>query len=196
MTRVIALVSIFVLLVWTSACSVLPAQAPLPQRHDFGPLPAVGDDPAVPLRVVPITAPAWLSDDAIHYRLLYSDPTAFRSYADNRWASPPAELLGAGLQFEMSSRASAQAESGELYELDATLVEFEQDFSTPKDATVRLVLHVSMRRPSDGRIVAEQRFVKEQASSPDVQGAVTGLAQLAKQAEAEIAAWVQAQAPK
>jgi cholesterol transport system auxiliary component len=171
-----------------TACSLLPAQAQLPQVHDFGPPPtADSSDPASPVQVGQVTAPAWLSDDAIHYRLLYSDPTTLRSYADNRWASSPADLMDAGLRYLLSPGPGRA--SGDAYVLDTQLLEFEQEFTTAHDAKVQLVLQATIRRTSDGQIVAEQRFEMDQVSTPDVQGAVTGLAQLAQKLQRAVADW-------
>jgi cholesterol transport system auxiliary component len=192
MTRALALLAICVALAGLAACNVLPAQAPLPQLHDFGPPPAAdADDPALPLQVAAVTAPAGLADDAIHYRLLYDDPTRYRSYAENRWASSPAELMDAGLRYTLATGPGHG--SGDAYVLDTRLLEFEQDISTPHDAKVRLVLQASIRRASDGQLVAERRFEMEQASSADVQGAIGGLAQLAQKSEQAVAGWAKDQ---
>jgi cholesterol transport system auxiliary component len=190
--RVIGLIAICPMLLALAACKLLPAQAPLPQLHDFGPPPAAdGGGPASPVRVGQVTAPTWLSDDAIHYRLLYSDPTTLRSYADNRWVSSPVELLDAGLR-NMLSAGSART-SRDSYLLDTQLVEFEQQFTTQQAAKVQLVLQASLRRESDGRVVAQRRFEMEQASGADVQGAVTGLAELAQKLEHAVTDWVDEQ---
>ncbi|MGH8378701.1 MAG: ABC-type transport auxiliary lipoprotein family protein, partial [Gammaproteobacteria bacterium] len=98
MTRLLGLPSVAAILCVTAACSLWPAQPPAPQVHDFGPLPVSQDNAATPVRLDSVNAPVWLGTDAIHYRLLYDDPTAFRGYADHRWAAPPAELLAARLQ--------------------------------------------------------------------------------------------------
>jgi cholesterol transport system auxiliary component len=185
--RLICLIAICTMLLALAACSVLPAQAQLPQVHDFGPT-ADSGDPASPVQVGQVTTPTWLSDNAIHYRLLYSDPTTLRSYADNRWVSSPADLVGAGLRYLLPPGPGGK--SGDSYVLDTELLEFEQEFSTANEAKVRLVLQASIRRTSDGQVVAEQRFEMEQASSADVQGAVTGLAQLAQKLEQAVTDWV------
>lgn len=196
MTRLLGLPLVAAILCVTAACSLWPAQPPTPQVHDFGPLRTLQDDAATPVRLDSINAPVWLGTDAIHYRVLYDDPTAFRSYADHRWAAPPAELLAARLQnlFSISSMDKTGARGP--YRLSANLLEFEQDFTTAHDAHVQLELDVSMRRSSDGQLVAQKRFVMSQPTTPDVQGAVSGLAQLADRAATDIAGWVQTQVRK
>jgi cholesterol transport system auxiliary component len=188
MTRGIPLILIAATLVGIAACNVLPVEAPVPQLHDFGP-PPISDNagPALPLQVGQVTATESLSDNAIHYRLLHNDPTMFRSYADNRWVSSPAELLDTGLTYALPPTSGNG--SGDTYTLDGQLLEFEQDISTSNDAKVRLVLQVSIRRTSDGQIIAERRFEMEQASTADIQGAVTRLSQLAQKTEQAVAAW-------
>lgn len=193
MRRAFGWPAIFATVCITAACSLWPAQAPLPQVHDFGPLPAVHDSDAARLSLNPITAPVWLASDAIHYRLLYNDPTALRTYADHRWAAPPAELLAARLQYLLPLRPVGDTRAHSVYALSAALLEFEQDFSTPHDAHARLVLEVSMQRSSDGQIIAERRFVMTQSISPDVQGAISGLAQLANRSAMAIADWARIQ---
>jgi cholesterol transport system auxiliary component len=188
MKRAIYLVAICGMFGALVGCSLLPAQAQLPQVHDFGPPPTLDNaDPALPLRVEQTTAPAWLSDDAIHYRLLYNDPTVFRSYADNRWASSPTELLNAGLRYTLLVGTGRTPDDS--YVLDTQLLQFEQEFSTAHEAKVQLVLQASIRRASDGQIVAVRRFEMEQTTTADVQGAVAGLAQLAQKSEQAVAGW-------
>ncbi|HEY3858674.1 MAG TPA: ABC-type transport auxiliary lipoprotein family protein [Gammaproteobacteria bacterium] len=186
------LMAVCPMLLALAACNLLPAQAQLPQLHDFGPPPAsAGGSPASPVRVGQVTAPTWLSDDAIHYRLLYSDPTTLRSYADNRWVSSPAELLDAGLRNVLATGSTRT--SRDSYVLDTQLLEFEQQFTTPQVAKVQLMLQASIRRESDGQVVAQRRFEMEQASSADVKGAVTGLAQLAQKLEHTVTDWADGQ---
>ncbi len=193
MTRILGFSAAVAVVCITAACSLWPAQVPAPQVHDFGPLPELRDNATIPVRLDTVTAPAWLTSDAIHYRLLYHDPTAFRSYADHRWVGPPAELLAARLENLLSLGSVDNTGSHGPYVLSVTLLEFEQDFTTARDAHVLLELGVSMRRSNDGQIVAQRRFVMSQSTTPDVQGAISGLAQLADQTSAAIADWTRTQ---
>lgn len=172
-----------------SACSVLPAQAPQPQSHDFGPLPAPEDGASGRIRVDRVVAPAWIDDGAIHYRLVYDDPTSLRSYADHRWAAPPADMLRPRLQSLLQGSASPGAASRSIYALDVDLLEFEQDFPSAQKAEVRLVAEVSLRDTTDGRLVAQKQFTLTAPSTPDVHGAVADLSKLAEQAAEQVVAW-------
>src|SRR5579859_7597078 len=121
-----------------SGCSVLPAQATQPQTHDFGPLPVPAGIAGM-VRVDRVSAPAWIDDGAIHYRLLYSDPTSLRSYADHRWAAAPSDLLDLRLQALMGGRSSSGESAQPTRLLSVELMEFEQDFAAAKQASVQLV---------------------------------------------------------
>ncbi|MGH8373512.1 MAG: ABC-type transport auxiliary lipoprotein family protein [Gammaproteobacteria bacterium] len=194
MKRMPGLSGIFIGVCITAACSLWPAQPPAPQVHDFGPPPVVNDHAAADFRLDSVRAPAWLANDNIHYRLVYQDPTALRNYADHRWAAPPAELIAARLQDLLSVGSADYTGTHDAYVLRVNLLEFEQDFSTEHDAQVHLELDVSMRRSNDGQIIAQRRFVLSQATTPDVRGAISGLAQTAGRAAAAVSDWARTQA--
>jgi cholesterol transport system auxiliary component len=168
-------------------CSVLPAQAAQAQTHDFGPLPVPNAAPTGLVRVDSVSAPAWIDDGAIHYRLLYSDPTSLRGYADHRWVAAPSEMLSLRLQSLLGGAAQGPAQPARLVSVE--LMEFEQDFSSAKQATVQLTAKVTLRKASDGQVLGEKQLMLSIPSTPDVQGAVTDLSKLAEQAAEQITAW-------
>lgn len=193
MRHIVGLPAIGVAVCLTAACSLWPAQPPLAQVHDFGPLPAVDRNEGSNVRVDAVIAPTWLSSDSIHYRLLYNDPTALRQYADHRWAAPPADLLAARLEYLLPLRPTGDSGVHKIYMLNANLLEFEQDFGSAHAAYVRLTLEISLRRSGDGRIIAQHRFIMTQPVTPNVQGAITGLAQLADGAAMAAVEWARTQ---
>lgn len=172
-----------------SACSVLPAQATQPQTHDFGPLPAPDGGANGPVRLDRVSAPAWIDDGAIHYRLVYNDPTSLRSYADHRWVAAPSDLLGLRLQALLDGRSNPGGSAQAARLLTVELMQFEQDFASAQQASVQLTAKVSLRKAADGQVLAEKQFVLSVPSTPDVHGAITDLAKTAEQAAEQIAAW-------
>lgn len=172
-----------------SGCSVLPAQAPQPQLHDFGPLPASAAGASGKIRVDRVIAPAWIDDGAIQYRLVYKDPTSLQSYADHRWVAPPADMLKPRLQSLLQGAAASDEVSRPMYALDVELMEFEQDFPSAQQAEVRLVLEASLRDAADGRLVAQKQFTLTSPSTPDVHGAIADLSKLAEQAAEQVVSW-------
>lgn len=187
--RTLLLAAAFMAAAALSGCNVLPAEAPQAQFHDFGPLPAAADDPVGQLRVDRVSAPPWIDDGAIHYRLTYKDPTSLLSYADNRWAAAPSDMLGLRLA-DLVAGATQPAGSGEpVHLLSVELMEFEQDFSSAQQAEVTLVAEVSIRRAVDGKVLRQKQFVLSAPTTPDVRGAVADLSKLAGQAAEEIVSW-------
>lgn len=167
-----------------AACSILPTPPPSPALHDFGP-PASVPTAAVPVEAG-VSAPAWLDDTAIYYRLMYADPTQLRAYADNRWLAPPAQLLQARLR-------GAFANGSAHCRLEVRLLDFEQVFDSAQSAHISLRAQASLRDLSNGTTVSEQMFTVTQSTSPDVQGAVSGDAQAANALLARLEQWVHAQ---
>lgn len=167
-----------------AGCSILPKPAPSPALHDFGP-PASAPAAAVSVEAS-VSAPGWLDDTAIYYRLMYTDPTQLRSYADNRWLAPPAALLQARLR-------GIFANGSPHYRLEVQLLDFEQVFDSAQSAHISLRAQASLRDMSNGTTVGEQIFTVTQSTSPDVQGAVSGDAQAANELLARLVQWVHAQ---
>ena len=170
-----------------SACSILPPPAAQPQLHDFGQLPSTKGGGAGQARVDRVVAPVWIDDGAIHYRLSYSDPTVLRSYADHRWVAQPSDMLRLRLQYLLQDKSNDTQRLG--YSVSLELIEFEQDFSSAKQADVRLVAQVTLRGAPDGKVLGQKQFQLSDQSTPDVSGAVAGLSKLAEQAAEQITAW-------
>jgi cholesterol transport system auxiliary component len=179
---------IAVLIMLSSACSVTPKGIAL---HDFGVESGenknsikanVSHSPQTTKSEINVDTPSWLINDCIRYRLLYASPTQLRCYNLDKWVAPPAELFKRQLQA-----------SGKLskYRLMIQLLDFEQQFDTPKQA--RVVLHfVADAYPLDSdRLIATQDFRLTQVTpSPDATGAVAGFAHLTQQAADKLQQWL------
>ena len=68
-----------------------------------------------------------LNGPAMHYRLAYAEPLRRLTYAESRWAAPPAELLQAFLERRFFAFPDADA-SGNGCRLELVIDEFEQRF--------------------------------------------------------------------
>jgi cholesterol transport system auxiliary component len=172
------------------ACGALPEPPALPALHDFGPPPAARDAPGASAIVVDaVTAPSWLAGSPIHYRLLYDEPTRLRAYAQNVWVAPPAEMLRQRLQVAFD-RSGAQAAPARR--LRVRLLDFEQEFSSPSSAGVRLRA-LARLHAADDALLAQRLFSVRVATSPDVQGALAGSSQAAEELLAQIVQWSEGQ---
>ncbi len=155
----------------TSACSTA---AQPPASHDLG----VSIMPTAAMKSSHITAPNWLQDNRIRYRLLYSAPTEVRFYSLDRWLAPPPELL-------------EHLITSENYLLNIQLNEFEQRFDTPHTSRVVLEFFVEAFNPETKQRLDAQGFHFERTTvTPDAAGAIAGLADLTQQAAEKVKAWL------
>lgn len=169
-----------------AGCSLLPKPAPPPALHDFGPATSAPAATGVPAQAT-VSAPAWLDGSGIYYRLIFSDPTQLRVYADNRWLAPPAELLQARLQ---ATFAGGRAGG---YRLHVNLLDFEQEFDSAQSAQVSVRAVAQLQSLASGATVAQRLFAVSVPASPDVQGAVQGASRAADELLAQLVQWTQAQ---
>jgi cholesterol transport system auxiliary component len=169
-------------LFFVTACSVLPKTQPPPALHDFGlTLPTSADGMATQPKVR-VSAPEWLADNRIHYRLLYAAPTQVRFYANDRWIAPPNALLEQLFSLE-SSRWH--------YPISLKLQVFEQQFEAPGQAKAILRFTAITTPTRKGDMPRKKDFLLQKACpTADAKGAVTAFADLAKQAVADVSAWL------
>ncbi len=161
-----------------TACSFVTPRRPPPALHDFGPPTAAVANVGKSLAV---TAPPWLQDTRLRYRLKFKDPTRVRFYANHRWIAPPPALLAQRL---------ASLPEPPPYRLQIHLLDFEQVFDTPTRS--RIVLRFSIEAVgADGRVVAARLFSFDQATpSADVQGAMAAYAEVVAQAVDGVRTWL------
>ena len=169
-----------------ASCSLLPTSPPPPILHDFGPATSAPAAGAVPTEAT-VSAPAWLDGSAIYYRLLFSDPTQLRAYADNHWLAPPAELLQARLQVVFAGGRAGG------YRLRVNLLDFEQEFASAQSAQISVRAVAEVQSLASGATVARHLFMVNVPTSPDVQGAVQGASRAADELLAQLVQWTQVQ---
>ncbi|MGH8398599.1 MAG: ABC-type transport auxiliary lipoprotein family protein [Gammaproteobacteria bacterium] len=175
-----------------AGCSILPQQTSPPALHDFGPPASV--TPLVQTKGLvdeSVTSATSLADTAIHYRLLYDDPTRLRTYADNRWIAPPAELLQTRLQmvFSHTGVSAGPPSDRSRYRLQLEILDFEQIFDTPHSAHVSVHIEARLQDIVSGLTLAQHSFIITQVTAADVQGAVQGYANVTAQLLRQVAQW-------
>ena len=172
---------LFSMLLSGTGCSTSPKQ---PELHDFG-LPVSisankseqGNKPAIT-----VDAPTWLWDNRIRYRLLYASPTRVGFYALDLWVAPPPEL------FEQLLISSGKFQN---YSLIIWLHDFEQQFDTPERARVMLRFSVEAYSAGNNKKAYTQEFSLERpVTTPNAAGAVSGFANLTRQATDRIQVWL------
>lgn len=182
MTKLFIKVNLFLLVLLISSCNIAPERSRPVRLHDLGPLPSRGDRVPAPWASVRVTAPEWLKDDRIRYRLAYSDPTRVGVYTLDRWVAPPPELLA--LRFNLSG-------DGRPFRIRIELQAFEQIFERSDLARALIRFRVSVYDLGSRKQLAERMFELDKISpSPDAAGAVVSLADLADEAIAAVRTWI------
>jgi cholesterol transport system auxiliary component len=152
------------------------ARAPDIALYDFGNLAAKGgaawSEARIPVAAVDVQASSWLSGPAMHFRLAYAEPLRRQSYAESRWAAPPAEMLEAFLKRRM---VFGQPDfSGAGCRLQLVLGELEQRFDDPQRSQVALEVRVLLTPLRGSEVLARRAFlIHKPAPTPDARGGVT-----------------------
>lgn len=145
--------------------------------------------------IAQITAPLWLDNPAIHYRLAYHNATQSYTYANSRWSSPPAFLLTQQIKQKIAAdthhlvikdSSVAIAE----YELHIEIEEFSQIFDTLTDSYVAIRFRASLVNNAH-RLIAQKIFsTTHTAATADAAGAVSGFTAASNQLVDELIEWL------
>jgi len=177
--------------VFVAACAT-PSGVRAPAVHDFGPdLLASLASPAVPLRRVEVTGPSWLATTAMQYRLLGRAETERRSYADNRWAAQPIQLLEQRLQRRLPERSDSRCK------LQVKLDELIQEFAVDGTSQVRLTGIARLVGERGEDLVDGLPFdYRQKAQSADASGGVRASAAASERLAQDVQAWLGSARPK
>lgn len=187
-------IALFTVCLWLTACVGLNKPAMDPTRYDLG------NSQATPSITLPsnllsaeISAPSWLSNRNIQYRLAYLLPERVDFYTQSQWVSEPAELLAHRLN-QVVADIDTQALSVHTLtgcKLDIQLQDFEQVFSAPETSMALVRLHVAVSHRANRLILLQADFAaKQHAKTSDAQGAVIALTAASGQALHDLAAWL------
>jgi cholesterol transport system auxiliary component len=182
-----------------SGCALGPQTREGMVNYDFG-LPR-SDKEANPrlqqdLIVAGVSAPAWMDNSSIYYRLAYQDPTRPEAYAQSRWVMPPAALLGQRLRASIAraSKAGVFAPADGVhagYTLRLELEEFSQVFDAADRSHAVLRLRASLIRQRN--VVAQQGFnLEHAAATPNAEGGVRALIAASDDAGEKLVDWLAA----
>ncbi len=199
MLRLILLLALALL----AGCSIGPQTHDGVAGYDFG-LPRTGKDATPRLQhdliVAEVSAPAWMDNSGIYYRLAYQDPTRPQAYAQSRWVMPPAALLGRKLRASIAgaSKAAVFTPADAVradFTLRVDLEEFSQVFEAADKSRAVVRLRATLIR---GRgIVAQQDFgVERAAPSANAEGGVRALIAASDEAGSALIDWLAASIKK
>ena len=182
---------------WALAgCALNRPESALPASFDLGPQPAYSKtNPAIPGAVlIPVvSAPAWLDEDRIVYRLLYEDPTRPQAYAMSRWAAAPAALLTDRLRSRFAAASGGVVAPGDGARADYTLrielEDFSQRFDRPGASRVSLRARATLVGTAERKLLAQRGFDVERPAEPNATSAVRALARATDDFLEELVQW-------
>ncbi|MHB8667927.1 MAG: ABC-type transport auxiliary lipoprotein family protein [Burkholderiales bacterium] len=189
--------ALLLLLALVSGCAVGPHAREGMTNYDFG-LPRADKDAHPRLHrdliVAAVSAPAWMDNSGIYYRLSYQDAIQPRAYALSHWVMPPAALLGQRLRAAIARSSTAgvfaPADGARAeYALRLDLEEFSQVFDAANSSRAVLRLRATLLRKRDA--VAQQDFaVEHAAATPNAEGGVHALIMASDAAGEKLVDWL------
>ncbi len=184
-------------------CALGPQTREGTANYDFG-LPRTDKDINPRLQqdlvVAEVTAPAWMDNSGIYYRLAYQDPTRPQAYALSHWVMSPAALLGQRLRTSIAraNKAGVFAPADGVragYTLRLELEEFSQVFDAADRSHAVLRLRASLIRQRS--VVAQQGFdLEHAAATPNAEGGVRALVAASDDAGEKLINWLAANIKK
>ncbi|MDC8446052.1 MAG: ABC-type transport auxiliary lipoprotein family protein [Nitrosomonas sp.] len=142
-----------------------------------------------------VTAPLWLDNPAIHYRLAYHNAAQSYTYASSRWSSPPAFLLTQQIKQKIAADTHHLVIKDSSvaiveYELHIEIEEFSQIFDTLTDSHVAIRFRASLVNNAH-RLIAQKIFsTTHAAATADAAGAVSGFTVASNQLVDELIEWL------
>jgi cholesterol transport system auxiliary component len=196
-----------------AGCSALPDKPTRPTLYDFGPGPLEARTPAAgtatalpPLAIADVaTAGGAIDNQAVLYRLGYTDAQELRPYSLARWSMPPSQLVRQRLREQLGQRrpifnareslALNRGQSAALpLQLRLDLEEFTHFFQTPAESVglIRLRATLVEVTPAGERLVGQRNLVVQRpAATADAPGGVRALAAATDAAIDDIDQWLQ-----
>lgn len=189
--------AILVSLALLAGCAVGPQTRAGMASYDFG-LPRTDKEASPRLQqdlvVAEVSAPGWMDNSGIYYRLAYRDATRPEAYSLSHWVMPPGALLGQRMRANIARASSAgvfvPADGVRAsYTLRLELEEFSQVFDAPDKS--RAVLHLRASLIRQHAIVAQQSFnIEHAAATPNAEGGVRALIAASDAAGEKLIGWL------
>jgi len=182
-----------------SGCAVTGSREATTVAYDFGPsvdgLQHTAAGPRLSSTIVleGVTAPAWMDNSGMYYRLAYQNPATPQRYAESRWVMSPAALLTARLRASIAHGREgifvpAGNDASHEYSLAIELDEFDQIFDQADRSRVLVAARATLRGSDRSR--RERVFVIERpAPTPDAAGGARALTQATDELVSRIIDW-------
>ena len=161
-----------------------------PAQYDLGHLTGTWTGVRIPIAAVEVQASSWLSGPAMYFRLAYAEPLRRQSYAESRWAAPPAELLETFLKRRI---VFGQPDfSGAGCRLQLVLVELEQRFEDPQQSQVMLEVRALLTPLRGAETISRRAFViRKPAATATAGGGVAATRDAVQALADDLGAWME-----
>ena len=162
-------------------------------RYDFGNAAAKGTGAwsasRIPIAAVEVQAASWLAGPAMHFRLAYAEPLRRQSYAESRWAAPPADMLEAFLKRRI---VFGQPDfSGTGCRLQLVVDELEQRFDNPQGSQMVLEVRALLTPLRGTDILSRHAFlIQKAAPTATAAGGVTAARDAMQALADELGGWL------
>lgn len=203
-----ALLSILIFYLLSGCTAIHKSQPPI-SIYDFGLQPSqhtpntLQQSPKLrkSILIADATAPSWLDNNAIHYRLLYHNPSQSYTYANSRWIATPTAILTQRIRNRIVTNTKEQVIKDSStartdYVLHVELEEFSQLFDMIDDSHVVIGLRASLIERNSRHLIAQKDFsIKEKTPAADAAGAVFALNSASNQLINELIDWLTIELP-
>ena len=182
-----------------SGCAIAPSRETATVAYDFGPVETLQHTATRPrlssgIVVDAVTAPAWMDNSSMYYRLAYQNAASPQRYAESRWVMSPAALLTARLRVRVAQTSEemvvrVNTTPGNVDSLTIELVEFDQIFDQPDRSRVVAAARATLRG-GDGSRMDRVFVIERPAATPDAAGGARALTQASDELISRIIDWV------
>jgi cholesterol transport system auxiliary component len=158
-------------------------------QYDLGNLTGAWSGSRLPIALVEVQASSWLSEPAMHFRLAYAEPLRRQSYAESRWAAPPAELLEAFLKRRIVFGQPDFIGAG--CRLQLVVDELEQRFEDPQKSQVVLEVRALLTPLRGAEMLSKRAFLIHQpATTATARGGVAAAGDAARVLADDLGGWL------
>lgn len=161
-----------------------------PVRYDLGSLAGNWTGSRIAIAAVDVQASSWLSGADMHYRLAYAEPLRRQSYAESRWAAPPAELLEVFLKRRIVFGQPDVSSAG--CRLQLVLDELEQRYDDPQGSMQVLEVRALLTPLRSAETISRRTFLIQKPAASATAGGGAAATRDAVQALADdLGAWLE-----
>lgn len=147
------------------------------------------------------SAPSWLDNTAIYYRLAYHNSAQLHRYANSRWIASPTVMLTQRMRDQIADNTGSQIIKNNNtakteYIVHIELEEFIQVFDSAQRSHGSIALRASLIKHSTRNLIAQNYFSTQVAApTSDANGAVMALSNASSELIGKIIEWMIAELP-